>query len=404
MRDNMRIMFLTYASSVEGRANIDIFTPAKELMRRGHKVYVISRKDNNGYQITSEVGSLTVYPVIPELPFNYFATPLLIFRISGLIKDFHPDILISDGDFNLPIISFCIRRWLKIPNIWMFRETTLEDFYSYHKNLLLRAVSYSLYKVNHFLFNRSKHLMAIDKKLQTFYQTALGRNDVKVINLLCVDMTKFKIDKETTQFYRRKFGIEESEVIILYSGSVAPPRRLDLLINAFFQLKKEYPYLRLVISSASPRVVRSSAGIKNPKQDLIKKVQNLGLSGSVIFPNRLPWEEMPKLISMADICIDTYPKQAMTPSGKLLEWMACGKCVVSPANPGDYLIKDGFNGILYSPGSKEELIQKISLVLEKRELREFLGRNARATVEMNYDVKKAAPILEQFCQGVISVK
>ena len=401
----MRIMFLTYASSIEGRANIDIFTPAKELMRRGHEVYVISRKDNNErYQITSEIGSLTVYPIIPELPFNYFATPLLILRITKLIKDFHPDVLISDGDFNLPIISFCIRRWLKIPNIWMFRETTLEDFYSYHKNLLLRAVSYSLYTVNHFLFNRSKHLMAIDKKLQTFYQTALGRNDVKVINLLCVDMTKFKIDKETTQFYRRKFGIEESEVIILYSGSVAPPRRLDLLINAFFQLKKEYPYLRLVISSASPRVVRSSAGIKNPKQDLIKKVQNLGLSGSVIFPNRLPWEEMPKLISMADICIDTYPKQAMTPSGKLLEWMACGKCVVSPANPGDYLIKDGFNGILYSPGSKEELIQKISLVLEKRELREFLGRNARATVEMNYDVKKAAPILEQFCQGVISVK
>jgi glycosyltransferase involved in cell wall biosynthesis len=343
-----------------------------------------------------------VYPLIPALPFNYFATPLLILRISKLIKDFHPDLLISDGDFNLPIMSFCIRRWLRIPNIWMFRERTLEHFYSYHRNPLLRAVGYSLYKVNHFLFNRSKHLMAIDKKLQAFYQTALKRNDVKVINLLCVDMTKFKIDKETAQFYRQKFGIEEKEVIILYSGSVEPPRRLDLLIDSFFQLKKEISYLRLVISSATPKLVRSSAGVKNPKQDLIKKVRNLGLSDSVVFPNRLPWEEMPKLISMANICVDTYPKQGMTPSGKLLEWMACGKCVVCPDNPGDYLIKDGFNGILYSPGNKDELLRKIRLLLEKRKLREFLGRNARATVESDYDVRNVVPIFEQFCQEVIS--
>lgn len=390
----MKIMFLTHASSVEGRANIDIFTPAKELMRRGHEVYVISRKDNKRYQITNKAGSLTVYPMIHELPFNYIATPLLILRIYRLIKDFHPDVLISDGDFNLPIISFCIRRWLRIPNIWMFREITLEGFYMYHKNPLLRAPSFILYKVNHFLFNRSKHLMAIDKKIQTFYQTVLMRNDVKAINLLCVDMTKFKIDKETTQFYRRKFGIEEGEVILLYSGSMAPPRRLDLLIDAFYQLKKEYPYLRLVISSASP---------KKSKQDLIKKAQKLELSSSVFFPNRLPWGEMPKLISMADICVDTYPQQQdMTPSGKLLEWMACGKCVVYPANPGDYLIKDGFNGILYSPGNKDELVQKIRLLLEKKELRELLGRNARATVELDYDVRNVVPIFEQFCQEVIS--
>ena len=390
----MKIMFITYASSMEGRANIDIFTPAKELMRRGHKVYIISRKDNKPYQITNKVGSLTVYPLIPELPFNYFATPLLILKISRLIKDFHPDVLISDSDFNLPIISFCIRRWLRIPNIWMFRETTLENFYNFYKNPLLKFVGYILFKLNHFLFNRSKHLMAIDQKIQAFYQTALMRNDVKVINLLCVDMTKFKLDKETTQFYRRKFGIAECEVALLYSGAMEQYRRVDLLIDAFCQLKKEYPHLRLVLSGL---------GVKEKsKQELIMKAQNQRLSDSVVFLDWLPWDEMPKLISMVDICIDTYPKQAMTPSGKLLEWMACGKCVISPANPNDYLIKDGFNGSLYSPANKDELVQKIKLLLEKRKLREFLGRNARATVESDYDVKRVAPIFEQFCWKVIS--
>lgn len=387
----MKIMFITYASSVEGRANIDIFTPAKELMKRGHKVYVISRKDNRGYQLTNKVGSLTVYPIIPELPFNYLATPLLILRISRLIKDFHPDVLISDGDFNLPIISSCITRWLRIPNIWMFRETTLENFYNFYWNPILKLGGYMLFKLNYFIFNRSRHLMAIDKKIQAFYQSALMRNDVKVINLLCVDMTKFQVDKETIQLYCRKFGIETNEVILLYNGDMSPYRRVDLLINAFYQLKEEYPYLKLVIS-----------GTGRSKQGLIKKAKNLGLLSSVAFPNWLPREEMPKLISMTDICVDTYPKQALTPSGKLLEWMACGKCVVSPANPSDYLIKDGFNGILYSPGDGDELVQKIRLLLEKKELREFLGRNARATVESDYDVRKVVPIFEEFCQEVIS--
>ena len=46
---------------------------------------------------------------------------------------------------------------------------------------------------------------------------------------------------------------------------------------------------------------------KTSKEDLKKKSENLGLNDSVIFLDWLPVEDMPKLISMADITIDTYP-------------------------------------------------------------------------------------------------
>jgi len=390
----MKIMFITNASSMEGRANIDIFLPAKELMSKGYDVFLISRKDIEGYQTKCQGGSLSVYPLIPNLPFSYIYIPYLVISISRLIKELHPDLLVSDGDFGIPILTLFLEKLNRLPNIYLFREMTLENFYRYYKNPFIKLFGFVLSNVNHTIFRKSKYLLAIDRKIQSFYQFELKRDDVKMINLLCVDMSDFKIDESISKIYRNKFGIAPNEVVLLYNGAMEPYRRIDLLIDAFSKLKKEYPYLRLVLSGLGVR--------DDSRNDLIENCQNLRLSDSVIFLEWLPREEMPKIISMADICVDTYPKQAMTPSGKLIEWMASGKCIVSPSNPGDYLLKDGFNGILYSPGNGVELMQKLRPLIINKELRDLLGTNARSTVETEFEVKNTVLLFEKFLQGILS--
>ena len=112
---------------------------------------------------------------------------------------------------------------------------------------------------------------------------------------------------------------------------------------------------------------------------------------------------MPKLISMADICIDPYSKKDMTPSGKLLEWMACGKCVVVTRNPSySSWIQDNYNGILFIPDDEQDLVNKLKLLLEERSLIEFLGQNARSSIISDYEVKRVAEVFEELCHRAIA--
>jgi glycosyltransferase involved in cell wall biosynthesis len=184
-------------------------------------------------------------------------------------------------------------------------------------------------------------------------------------------------------------------MVLFYGGNIEPYRRVDMLIYAFSNLSKKYPKLRLIIS-----------GYGKSKKDLIRKTNKLGLSKSVIFIDWLPRKEMPKLLSMVDVCIDTYPRSdwptCMTPSDKLLEWMSSGKCVItSRVYSHSQIIKDGFNGLLYEPGSIEDLVSKLEMLFRNNEMIKALGNNARRIIKEKYDVRKVVPLFEDFCVNVL---
>jgi len=395
---DMDVLYIFHQSGIEGKANIDIFTPAKELVKRGHNFYLISRADCRPYEIKNKEGAIVVYPMLHNQIFlSYLLIPLYLFKLWRIARENCPDIIISSGDWCVPILGFIISRMLKLPLIIVFRGLPLEIvYYNKKANLFVRAGSLLLLKINFFIFRKVKHLVGISPGIRFFYKTILGR-DVRLINLECVNVEEFKPSAEARLLYRKKFGIDDDEVVILYSGNIEPYRRLDALVYAFSSLKKRHPNIRLII-----------CGYGSAKEDLIKKIRDLGLSESVIFFNWLPREEMPKLIAMADICVDTYPRsdwpRCLTPSDKLLEYMSCGKCVVTTDAFGHaVLIKDGVNGLLYSPGQAgERLADKIELLLKNRKLIEVFGKKARLTIESKYDVRKIAPAFEKAIFQAIS--
>lgn len=392
----MNILIVTYASSLEGNANGDIFTPARELSRRGHTIHLISQKDSKPYQIVEGTGSISVIPLIPPLSYRLFmVTPILLFKIFKSIRSIRPDILIFDGDFNIPLICFllCKIKIFNLPHLIILRETTLENIYSYlTQNPFLRFVSWILYKVNYFIFNKTRYLLAIAPIIHEFYKDALKRDDLKSINLLCLDVDEFKPDQVAREEFREKYNVKGSEIIILYSGAMQPYRRVDLLINAFSHLRMEHNDIKLFISGR---------GIS--KTELVKQVQSMDLFDSVIFLDWLPREEIPKLISMADICVDPYPRKAMTPSGKLLEWMACGKCVVVARNASNLSwLKDGYNGIIFDSEDEQDLDNKLRFLLTKRNMIRQLGQNARSSILVDYDVTTVVPAFEELCYKVVS--
>lgn len=81
---------------------------------------------------------------------------------------------------------------------------------------------------------------------------------------------------------------------------------------------------------------------------------------------------------------------------KALQYMALGvPAVVSPVGVNTEIVEDGVNG--FTPSTDRRWIERLSLLVERPELRERLGAEARKTVESRYSAAVVAPrVLEVF--------
>jgi len=93
---------------------------------------------------------------------------------------------------------------------------------------------------------------------------------------------------------------------------------------------------------------------------------------------------LPSLINNVDICI--VPSIWEEPFGiSVVEAMACGKAVLgSDAGGIPNIIEDNISGLIFKRGVKDDLVEKLELLMNDAELRERLGKAARRRVEENY--------------------
>ena len=107
----------------------------------------------------------------------------------------------------------------------------------------------------------------------------------------------------------------------------------------------------------------------------------------MILTNFKPQHEIPKFISLANICINSFEINKITDSIipiKILEYLACGKPVLSTPLKGtmDLLPKEDF-GIIYSP--YDSFVESLTDLLANTEKLEELGSKGLDYVIKNHD-------------------
>ena len=111
------------------------------------------------------------------------------------------------------------------------------------------------------------------------------------------------------------------------------------------------------------------------------------LQSDVILTNFKPQHEIPKFISLADVCINSFEINKITDRIipiKILEYLACGKPVLSTPLKGtiDLLPKEDF-GIIYS--QYDSFVENLSELLTNTEKLEELGNKGLDYVIKNHD-------------------
>jgi len=158
----------------------------------------------------------------------------------------------------------------------------------------------------------------------------------------------------------------KKNVIIGWTGLAYNLKYLETILKILAQLQKEYQIEIIIVCNKIPK-------IENLK---FKFVQ---------------WSEIVETEILNEIDIGVMPLAndewcAGKCGYKLLRYMACGKSsVASAVGVNIEIIKNGENGFLAA--TDKEWYDSLRLLIENKELREKIGKNARLTVEQKYSKK-----------------
>jgi glycosyltransferase involved in cell wall biosynthesis len=123
---------------------------------------------------------------------------------------------------------------------------------------------------------------------------------------------------------RHRLGLPASTPLVVYSGMTFAYRKLDLLLEAFAQVRAQLPDAYLVLVGGRPAEIAQ----------LQEQTAALALDGAVLWPGQLSQEQVAPYLHAADALVipDTVTDVTASPL-KLFEYLAAGRAVVLPDIP-----------------------------------------------------------------------
>jgi len=164
-----------------------------------------------------------------------------------------------------------------------------------------------------------------------------------------------------------KYGIDSE--FILTVGGIHPIKNISNILKAYHKLKKSGLKYKLVV-----------VGNKMDKwEKIFETVQNLKLTGDVIFTGVVPLQDLTKLYNAAKLFV--YPCLYAGFGLPPLESMACGTPVVTSNNSSLPEVV-GNAGVMIDPYNVDELSEAIDGVLKDEDLQKDLTKKGLKRAEL----------------------
>jgi len=353
---NVSVLFLTNAYPDFGSSYRGIFIKKMaELLRDvGYEISVVTPKIYKGSQYFEEQNGIKVYrfPFFArnKLLIEYKKIPFLrmvLYYITGFFLTIYAvfknrcDVIHTHWAIPTGPIGVWVGTLLKKPLIVTIHGSDLR------MGLDRRGF---LRKIFMYVCMEADHLNCVSEvQKQELERSGIPRERISTIPM-GIDATFLVAGKN------RGVELERRPMTILSNRNLLPIYNVSLLIRAIPIVLKEEPETKFLI-----------AGEGSEKVVLEKEVKKLNINSSVKFLGRVPHEEMPILLSQADIYVSTSLYDGTSVS--LLEAMASGAFPIVTDIPANReWIVDGKNGFLVSKDEEAFLARKVIDAIRNREL------------------------------------
>lgn len=193
-----------------------------------------------------------------------------------------------------------------------------------------------------------------------------------------VDIGRFAPDMlslESKSLLRTEWGIQEHDLVFTYVGRFVKEKGLVELLDAFHQLYKLYPHVKLLLVGEVLSTDRD--------QDTVIALQELMVHPAIIRTGQR--KDIPELLAISDVFVLPSYREGLPVS--IMEAMAMAKPIITTNIRGcREQVIDGYNGFLIPAGSSADLLDRMRQLAEDKELRRQFGANSRERVVSHYDM------------------
>lgn len=373
---------------------------SRELIKRGHKVTIItSSKKNHPSGRVSVDGIDVVYVKNPPYN-NYLSAPRKIWAFVSFIRNAY-NAAKKEKDIDIvyatstPLTVGAIALWLKARKKWKFVFEVRDLWPEFPieigaiKNRL--AIKF-LRKFEKRIYEKSEHVVALSPGMKDGVMKA-GTPEAKVSMIPNMSKPDKFYPHEPQMRIVEQFGLDLTKFNVIHFGSMGRANGLAYIIETARLLQER--------GDKSVQFVFMGSGATEPV--IKKQSEDYGLT-NVQFLGSHKMEVVSEVVNCCSASITTFlnlPVLKTNSPNKLFDSLSAGKpIIVNSSGWTKDMVEKEDCGFYVDPERPEDLAQRLLEVKDDKELLSRWGKNARRLSEEVYDKDilsaKVADVLEKY--------
>jgi glycosyltransferase involved in cell wall biosynthesis len=364
---------------------VSIETFRKELIKRGHRVFVIAPKpyDKNYHEEDPYVFRVPSITTIfkKDYPFGlpYFT------EIPKIIPDMHLDIIHVQHSHMVGRFGRRLAKKYKIPTIYTYHTLLAE--YAHYSPIFQGLVEKILISESTNFANTIDQVIAPS---QTIKDLIIGYGVKTPIEVLATGIPIKEYGHSDQKEIRKKYQIDPNSKILIYVGRLAEEKNISFLLKAYQKIHLKFPATHLILVGGG----EDEKSIKNLAKDL--KLEN------ITWTEALPKPETNKVFGAGDIFL--MPSLTDTQAIVVVEAMASGlPCVVIDKFGPAEIVEEEKSGFKIKVGDINSFVDTTVKLLKDNMLRNEMSKNAVMRAK-EYDSGKQTEKLLKLYERVINNK
>ena len=259
--------------------------------------------------------------------------------------------------------------------------------------LLLKKLIYAIYSSTDMLIVTTPNLLKKYKDINS--RTFLIYNSV--------DTNLFKpLNAEENLSIRKTLDLDQEDFIIIYSGKLSPPYRIDVVLKSLKILKNKGKRVKLIIIGKAGHAY----GEKIEEDDVHAIADKLGVKDMLLVLPFMDQSKLSKYLAIANagvIPFDTNPLWKNAIPTKFLEYCACGLPTIATTYKDSLLAKiinENKIGLTCDPLNSRELANAIEKLIEDKKFTRDAAKRARKFVKQKFDKER---IVQEFLNLVLNL-
>lgn len=358
---NILIVSYIYPNKKDLRLGLFVHEQAKELVRQGHKVFVLTSSTDIDKREVFEnviVYRLKTLNFLRGMFFNLKAFYKII-ELKDKIDVIHVHFVGINS-----IFSWIASKLVKVPLV-----ATVHGIDVCPKNHL-----HSLLIKLYLLF--PERIIAVSRFIYELAALNTNKKKLRIVNN-GVDLRKLRVTKKK-DILKKELGLENKKVL-LSVGCIAKRKGMDIIIKALPDVVKSVPSLSYLI-----------IGKGEEEGNLKNLAKSLNLQDNVRFLGYVSNKDIGNYFNLCDVFVlmsnTIKEKGGIEGFGVVyIEASAMGKPVIGgkSGGTGDAIV-DNATGFRIMPNNREELKKKLILLLKNPKLRGMMGNKGKMRVLKNF--------------------